>query len=52
MDAASHAMRDLQLMNITPGTLFPDLHGAAWQANLDNFQIHYASLMYDWNPTK
>jgi len=50
IDAASHAMRDLQLMNITPATLFPDLYGAAWQANVDNAQIHYASLMYDWNP--
>jgi FRG domain-containing protein len=52
IDAASDAMRDLQLMNITPAILFPDLHGAAWQANIDNVQIHYASLMYNWNPAK
>lgn len=52
IDAASHAMRDLQLMNITPATLFPDLYGAAWQANVDNAQIHYASLMYDGDPAK
>jgi hypothetical protein len=50
IDAASHAMRDLQLMNITPATLFPDLHGAAWQANVDNNLIHWNSLMYDFNP--
>lgn len=29
------ALRDLQLMNITPATLYPDPHGAAHQANLD-----------------
>lgn len=51
-DAANHAMRDLQLMNITPVTLFPDLYGAAWQANVDNAKIHYASLMYDRDPAK
>lgn len=50
MDAASHAMRDLQLMNIMPRTLFPDLYGAAWQANIDNARIHFASLSYDWSP--
>lgn len=50
VDAASHAMRDLQLMNITPATLFPDLYGAAWQANVDNAKINFASLMYDWDP--
>ena len=50
IDAASHATRDLQLMNITPATLFPDLHGAAWQANVDNQLIHWNSLMYDWDP--
>jgi hypothetical protein len=33
------ALRDLALMNITPATLFPDLQGAATQAN-----IHYFSL--------
>jgi len=32
---ALEALRDLQLMNITPAVLFPDLHGAAWQANID-----------------
>jgi hypothetical protein len=52
IDAASHAMRDLQLMNITPATLYPDLYGAAWQANIDNAEVHYASLMYDWDPAK
>ena len=52
MDGAAHAMRDLQLMNITPATLFPDLYGAAWQANVDNLQIHFASVMYDWDPGK
>jgi hypothetical protein len=50
IDAASHALRDLQLMNITPATLFPDPFGAAWQANLDNLRIHHASLTYDYNP--
>lgn len=50
MDSASHALRDLQLMNIMPRTLFPDLHGAAWQANLDQYRFHYASIMYDWVP--
>ena len=39
-------MRDLQLMNVTPATLFPDLYGAAWQANIANANIHFASLMY------
>jgi len=52
IDAAAHAMRDLQLMNITPATLFPDLIGAAWQANVDTANIHYSSLMYDWVPAK
>ncbi len=28
------ALRDLQMMNITYGALFPDLDGAAWQANI------------------
>ena len=52
LDAASHAMRDLQLMNITPATLFPDLYGAAWQANVDNAKINFASLVYDWDPAR
>ena len=52
IDAASHAIRDLQLMNITPATLFPDLFGAAWQANLDNFLIHLSAIMYDQKPPK
>ena len=51
VDQAFHGIRDLQLMNITPATLFPDFFGAAWQANLDNALIHFASLMCDWNPT-
>jgi hypothetical protein len=47
MDAASHAMRDLQLMNITPRTLFPDLHGAAMEANIDTSKLHLTTLIYD-----
>jgi hypothetical protein len=31
---ASEALYDLYLMNLTPSTLFPDLNGAAEQANL------------------
>lgn len=34
--AAVHALRDLLLMNIHSGTLFPDLDGAALQANFDS----------------
>lgn len=48
IDAAAHAMRDLQLMNIVPRTLFPDLYGAAQQANIDNELIYLSSLNYDW----
>ncbi len=48
MDAAAHAIRDLQLMNIMPRTLFPDVHGAALQANIDNSLIHISSSHYDW----
>jgi hypothetical protein len=51
MDAAAHAMRDLQLMNIIPRTLFPDLHGAAWQANIDNTRIFSGHLSYEWAKT-
>lgn len=47
IDAATHAMRDLRLMNITPRTLFPDLYGAAMEANIDTSKIHLTSLMYD-----
>jgi hypothetical protein len=50
LDASSHALRDMQLMNIMPATLFPDLYGAAWQANIDNARIHSASLSFDWAP--
>ena len=50
LDAAAHAWRDLQLMNIMPATLFPDIYGAAWQANIDSSRIHFASTMYDWKP--
>lgn len=51
MDAAANAMRDLQLMNIMPRTLFPDLHGAAWQANIDNNRILHSHLSYEWSKT-
>jgi hypothetical protein len=34
------ALRDLQLMNITPAALFPDLQGAAQQANIDYESLH------------
>jgi hypothetical protein len=47
MDFASHAMRDLQLMNITPCTLYPDLHGAAMEANIDRSKIGITSLIFD-----
>jgi hypothetical protein len=47
MDFASHAMRDLQLMNIRPRTLYPDLHGAAMEANIDLEKIALTSLMFD-----
>jgi hypothetical protein len=47
MDFAAHAMRDLQLMNITPRTLYPDLHGAAMEANIDPSKIPIISLMFD-----
>jgi hypothetical protein len=47
MDFASHAMRDLQLMNITPRTLYPDLHGAAMEANIDPSKGGMFSLMFD-----
>jgi hypothetical protein len=47
MDFASHAMRDLQLMNITPRTLYSDLHGAAMEANIDPSKSSIFSLMFD-----
>jgi hypothetical protein len=33
------ALTDLKLMNVTPAVLFPDLYGAAWQANIDTDEI-------------
>jgi len=39
------ALQDLQLMNITPATLFPDLFGAAWQANIDVDEIRLQNLL-------
>ena len=47
LDAASHAMRDLRLMNITPRSLFPDLHGAAMEANIDPEKVHVTTLIFD-----
>lgn len=43
--ATLDALQDLQLMNITPATLFPDLNGAAWQANIDVEEIRLQSLL-------
>jgi hypothetical protein len=38
---ATLALRDLELMNITYSTLFPDLHGAAQQANVSTGLISF-----------
>jgi len=35
------ALTDLKLMNVTPAVLFPDLYGAAWQANIATDEIGY-----------
>jgi hypothetical protein len=47
LDFAAHALRDLRLMNISPRTLYPDLHGAAMEANIDPAKIAFISLMFD-----
>ena len=40
-DAAVHAVRDLALMNITEATLFPDLTGAALEANFASDTVYF-----------
>lgn len=42
--AAINALRDLELMNLTPATLFPDLSGAAEQANFDMAALRFAAF--------
>lgn len=37
-------LRDLELMNITPAVLFPDLAGAALQANTDVDKLRFAAF--------
>ncbi len=48
--AAVHAIRDLYLMNITGATLFPDLTGAALEANfaLDTIHFYSSSMAEHW----
>ena len=48
MESALDALRDLQLMNITPATLFPDIEGAADQANLDMASLRFAAFGHDF----
>lgn len=44
-NVAVHAIRDLALMNITAATLFPDLTGAALEANFASGTIHFNSTL-------
>ena len=51
--AKSHdALRDLELMNITPATLFPDLEGAALQANFDIESLKFIGSVRDFRLSK
>jgi hypothetical protein len=51
--AAVHALRDLSLMNIIAATLFPDLDGAAMEANFASDIIQFnADLMADMWPER
>jgi hypothetical protein len=47
---APQALRDLELMNITFSTLFPDLGGAATQANMGPTLVMLAATMDEPNP--
>jgi hypothetical protein len=50
-DAAVHGLRDLILMNIHPATLYPDLSGAALQANFASDTLDFgASVLEDQRP--
>ena len=44
LDASVDGLRALQLMNITYATLFPDLSGAALQANVDSDTVRFAKF--------
>jgi hypothetical protein len=46
-ETAIEALRDLDLMNIKQSTLFPDLNGAAEQANIDVDAFRVAMLFKD-----
>ena len=47
--AALDALNDLRLMNITPFTLFPDLDGAAQQANTDMGTLQFVRDSRQWS---
>lgn len=49
---ALDALRDFELMNLTPVTLFPDLDGAAEQANLDAGSLQFAGYLQDFAAQK
>jgi len=41
------ACLDLELMNVTASTLFPDLDGAARQANIDSRSLKFSGFNAD-----
>lgn len=44
IECAATAISDLKLMNISFSTLFPDLHGAAMEANQNEVLLHVSQL--------
>jgi len=46
---AINALRDFELMNLTPATLFPDLDGAAAQANIDVDALRSSGFAHDYS---
>jgi len=46
--AAIDALRDFDLMNLTPATLFPDLNGAAEQANFDMASLRFSAFSHEF----
>jgi len=51
LQGAMDALKDLERMNINYLTLFPDLQGAALDANMVTHWFHYSDLMKEITKT-